>query len=190
MVHAPNSPLRERGEKYVNISPLIIDNSIKTGLKNLYDNPSEVGADRLVNAAAAYKKYGGPVIVVDFGTATTFCYISKEGEYCGGIIVPGMKISIDALFQKAAKLPKVEMIKPPRVIGKNTINSIQSGIINGYASLVDGIIRKMEAEIKEKPFVVATGGLAELISCESTSIKEVNQTLTLDGRTLRLEMNR
>lgn len=190
VVPATISPLTEMCRKYFNLSPLIVDNTVETGLKNLYDNPAEVGADRLVNAAAAFRKYGGPVIVVDFGTATTFCYISKSAEYCGGIIVPGIKISIDALFERAAKLPKVELIKPPKVIGKNTINSIQSGIIYGYASLVDGIIEKMENEISENPFVVATGGLADLIAPQSKKIKETNQMLTLEGLKIIYELNK
>lgn len=189
VVPAAIYPLTEMCEKYFKIKPLIVDNSVKTGLKNLYDNPAEVGADRLVNAAAAFSKYGGPVTVVDFGTATTFCYISKAGEYCGGIIVPGIKISIDALFQRAAKLPKVEMLKPPSVIGRNTINSIQSGIIHGYSSLVDGIIEKIESEINEKPFVVATGGLADLISDESKKIKETDHMLTLEGLKMIYKLN-
>lgn len=151
--------------KLFNITPLIVGPGIKTGINIKYDDPAEVGADRIVNAIAAYEKYGGPLIIVDFGTATTFCVISEKGEYLGGAIAPGIKISSDVLFEKAAKLPKVELVKPRRVIGKNTINSMQAGIIYGYAGLVEYIVKKMKAEIRDKSVkVVATGGFVTLLS--------------------------
>ncbi|MBI5376844.1 MAG: type III pantothenate kinase [Candidatus Schekmanbacteria bacterium] len=190
VVPATIAPLKEMAEKYFKAKPVVVDNKVNTGLKNLYENPAEVGADRIVNAAAAYKRYGGPTIVVDFGTATTFCYITSKGEYCGGIIVPGIKISMDALFQKAAKLPKIELIKPPTVIGKNTVNSMQSGILYGYAALVDGLITRMEKEVGKKCFVVATGGLAMLVAGESKKIKEINQMLTIEGLKIVYELNK
>jgi len=167
------SPLVGMAEKYFNVVPIIVDSETKTGLRILYDNPKEVGADRIVNAVAAFKKYGGPTIVVDFGTATTFCSISKNAEYRGGIIVPGIMIALEALFQRAAKLPRIELKKPDRVLGKNTANSMQSGIIFGYAGLVDGLISRLEKELGEKSFVVATGGLAEVIASESKKIKNL-----------------
>ncbi|OGL46264.1 MAG: pantothenate kinase [Candidatus Schekmanbacteria bacterium RBG_16_38_11] len=182
--------LLEMAGKYFGVTPLVVDSEIKTGLKILYENPREVGADRVVNAVAAFKKYGGPTIVVDFGTATTFCVISKNAEYLGGVIVPGIMIALQALFQSAAKLPRVELKRPETVLGRNTKSSMQSGIIFGYAGLVDGIISRLEEELKEKYFVVATGGLAEFIASETKKIKEVSPFLTLEGLKIIYEMNK
>lgn len=177
--------------KLFDITPLIVGPGIKTGMDIKYDNPKQVGADRIVNGVAAYEKYGGPLIVVDFGTATTFCAISKNGEYLGGSIVPGIKISSDALFQRAAKLPRVELTKPGRVICKNTVNSIQAGIIYGYVGIVEYIIRKMTRELKSYNVkAIATGGLAALIASETKYIDIVDKTLTLEGLKIIYERNR
>jgi len=183
------NPLLEMAKKYFRIVPLLVDSEIKTGLKILYENPNDVGADRIVNAVAAFKKYGGPTIVIDFGTATTFCAISKKAEYLGGVIVPGIMIGIEALFQRAAKLPRIELKKPEKVLGKSTISSMQSGIIFGYACLVDGLVERLEDELQEECFVVATGGLAEFIASETKKIKEVSPFLTLEGLKLIFEIN-
>jgi len=175
--------------KYIKVDPLVIGPGIKTGMNIRYDNPREVGADRIVNAVAAYEKYGGPVIVVDFGTATTFCVISQKGEYLGGVICPGIKISMEALFQRASKLPKIELVKPEKVIGKNTISSMQSGIVYGYVGSVDYIVNRIKAEMLQdymqesdkKIKVIATGGLAGMISAESSTIDKIDPLLTLEG---------
>jgi type III pantothenate kinase len=168
-------------EKYFNVKPLIVGPGIKTGMPILYDNPREVGADRIVNAVAAYEKYGGDIIVVDFGTATTFDYISKKGEYMGGCISPGIMIASEALFNKTAKLPRVELSRPKSVIGKDTVSSMQAGILFGYASLVDGLVNRIKAEIKSDSKVIATGGLATIIAPEAKSINVVDEMLTLEG---------
>ncbi len=167
--------------KYVGMEPIIVTSETKTGINILYDNPLDVGADRIVNAVAALKLYGGPVIIVDFGTATTFCAITANGDYLGGVICAGIKISMDALFARAAKLPRVELSKPKRIIGKNTIESMQSGAVYGYAGQVDYIVSKMKSEMGGNPKVVATGGLARLIAEEAKSIDEINRKLTLEG---------
>ncbi len=181
-------PLTKMAEKYFHLSPLIVGPGVKTGLNIVMDNPREVGADRVVNAVGGIELYGGPLIIVDFGTATTFCAISEKEEYVGGSIAPGIGISTEALFQKAAKLPRVEVVKPRRVIAKDTISSIQSGIYYGFVGQVDGIVKHMIKEVQQKPFVVATGGLAGLIAKESETIEEVNYFLTLEG--LRLIFNK
>jgi type III pantothenate kinase len=175
-------------EKYFNLKPLIVGPGIKTGMPILYDNPREVGADRIVNAVAAYEKYGGDIIIVDFGTATTFDYISKKGEYMGGCITPGIMIASEALFSKTAKLPRVELSRPKSVIGKDTISSMQAGILFGYAGLVDGLIDRIKTEVKSNPKVIATGGLATVIANETKSINIVDEMLTLEG--LRILYNR
>lgn len=167
--------------KYFNIKPMIVGPGIKTGMPIIYDNPREVGADRIVNAIAAYEKYNGDIIIVDFGTATTFDYVSHKGEYMGGCICPGIMISSEALFMKAAKLPRVEIIRPKSVIGRDTISSMQSGILFGYASMVDGLVERIKAEIKSNPKVIATGGFAKIISPETKSINIVDEMLTLEG---------
>lgn len=175
--------------RYFGIEPLVVGPGTRTGLKIRYDNPHEVGADRIVNAVAAYERYGGPVIVVDFGTATTFCAISASAEYLGGVIAPGIGISSEALFQRAARLPRVEITKPETVVGRNTVRSMQSGILYGFVGQVDEIVRRMKAELGWAPRVIATGGLAELIANESAEIDEVNGDLTLEGLRIIYEKN-
>jgi type III pantothenate kinase len=180
----------EMSRKYFKIEPLVVTHELKTGIQIRTDNPKEVGADRIVNAAAAYKLYGGPLIIVDFGTATTFCAIQKNGDYLGGAICPGINISAEALFQRASKLPRVELVKPAKVIGTDTISAMQAGLIYGYAGLVDGIVERMKRVLSPKVRVVATGGLAELVYPETTSIQEIKPHLTLEGLRLLFELNR
>ena len=182
--------LDRMARKYFELEPLIIGPGIKTGLNIVTDNPREVGADRIVNAVAALDLYGGPLVIVDFGTATTYCAISGDGDYLGGVIAPGIGISMEALFEKAAKLPRVEIVRPPRVIGKDTITSMQSGIVFGFVGQVDGIVRRISDELGGDPFVVATGGFASLIARESETIKEVNALLTLEGLRLISKLNK
>jgi type III pantothenate kinase len=168
-------------QKYFNVKPLIVGPGVKTGMPIFYDNPKEVGADRIVNAVAGYEKYKQDLIIVDFGTATTFDYISKKGEYMGGCIAPGIMIASEALFERAAKLPRVELSKPKSVVGKDTVSSMQAGIMYGYAGLVDGICERIKAEVKSDPLVVGTGGLARLVAPETKSITVVDDMLTLEG---------
>jgi type III pantothenate kinase len=168
-------------QKYFGIDPLIVGPGVKTGMPIFYDNPKEVGADRIVNAVAAYEKYQREMIIVDFGTATTFDYISPKGEYMGGCIAPGIMISSEALFERASKLPRVELCKPRLIITKDTVSGIQAGIMYGYAGLVDGIVERMKAESASKPLVVATGGLAKLISGVAKHIDVVDEMLTIEG---------
>src|SRR4030042_771589 len=175
--------------KYFNVKPLIVGPGIKTGMPILYDNPREVGADRIVNAVAAYEKYKRESIIVDFGTATTFDYVSKKGEYMGGCIAPGVMISSEALFERAAKLPRVEFSKPKSVITKDTVSAMQAGIIFGYAGLIDGIVERMKAEIKTKPLVIATGGLASVVAPETKCIDKIEEMLTLEGLRIIYNLN-
>ncbi len=175
--------------KYFTRKPLIVGPGIKTGMPILYDNPREVGADRIVNAVAAFEKYGRESIVVDFGTATTFDYVSARGEYMGGCITPGIMISSEALFNRAAKLPRVELSKPKSIIAKDTVSSMQAGIMYGYAGLVDGIVARMKEETGTEPLVVATGGLAGVIGPETKSINLVDGMLTLEGLRIIYERN-
>lgn len=182
--------LEGMAEKYFGVKPLVVGPGVKTAMPIRYDNPKEVGADRIVNAIAAYEFYGGPLIVVDFGTATTFDAISKEGEYLGGAIAPGIGISTEALYTRAAKLPRIELGKPKKVIGKNTETSMQAGIIFGFVGQTDGIVTRMKQEMGGKAYVVATGGLAELISKESANIDRVDPNLTLEGLRIIYERNK
>ncbi len=168
-------------QKYFNLKPLIVGPGVKTGMPIFYDNPKEVGADRIVNAVAGYEKYKKDLIIVDFGTATTFDYVSEKGEYMGGCISPGIMISSDALFERAAKLPRVELSKPKSIVAKDTVSSMQAGIMYGYAGLVDGICDRIKAEVKSNPLVVATGGLAKIVAPETKSIDVVDEMLTLEG---------
>jgi len=175
--------------KYLFKEPMIVGPGIKTGLNIKCDNPKEIGADRIVNAVAAFDIYKSALIIVDFGTATTFCAVSSKGEYLGGVICPGIKISLEALFLQTAKLPRIEIAKPENVIGRNTINSMQSGIVYGYIGQVDYLVKRMKKEMKDNEIkVIATGGLAKVISEESVMIDEVNGFLTLEG--LKLIYNR
>lgn len=189
VVPSLNVELEWMCQRYFNCKPLLVGPGTKTGLAIKYDNPREVGADRVVNAVAAYHKYGGPLIIVDFGTATTFCVVSKAGEYLGGAIAPGIKISTDALVTRASKLPRVELALPKSMIGKNTVMSMQVGIMYGFVGQVEGIINRMKKEIGEDIRVIATGGLAALIAGETDSIDEVDEFLTLDGLRLIYELN-
>lgn len=177
--------------KYINKNPMVIGPGIKTGINIKYETPSQVGADRIVNAVAGFEKYGGPLILIDFGTATTFCYINKMGEYLGGAITPGIKISSEALFQRASRLHKVELIETQTVIGKNTTSAMQAGIFHGYVGLVDNIVRKMIEESGEEDVkVVATGGLASLIISQTQNVKLVDKNLTLEGLRIIHEKNK
>jgi len=184
-----DSTLREVCERYFQSKPLFIEPGVKTGMPVHYDNPAEVGADRIVNSVAAYEKYGGPCIVVDFGTATTFDVISKKGEYLGGVITPGIGISADALFARTARLPRVDVRKPPRVLATNTVHSVQSGLYHGYIGLIDGILERLLAEMGSDVKVVATGGLAKLMGEGSKYIREVDDLLTLEGLRIIYERN-
>ncbi len=175
---------------YFEQEPLIVDAGVKTGVKIRYDNPREVGADRVVDAAAVYRLYGGPACVVDFGTATTFDAISREGDYLGGAIAPGIGIAAEALFSKAAKLPRIDLVRPPRAIGSNTVHSMQSGLLFGYVGLVEGMVARFRAELGDDMRVIGTGGLAETIARETDVIQAVDPWLTLKGLRIIWELNR
>jgi len=174
---------------YVRIEPLVVDAGTKTGVRIRYDNPREVGADRVVDAAAVQHLYGGPACVVDFGTATTFDAISADGDYLGGAIAPGIQIAAEALTRRTAKLPRVDLVRPPRTIGTNTVHSIQSGLWFGYIGLVEGMVARFKAELGGRCKVVATGGLAELIASETSVIEIVDPWLTLKGLRLIYQLN-
>ncbi|HZJ56982.1 MAG TPA: type III pantothenate kinase [Clostridia bacterium] len=177
-------------KKYFDIEPLVIGPGIKTGMNIRIDDPKEVGADRIVNAIAAYETYRSPLVIIDFGTATTFCAVSAQGEYLGGCISTGIKISTEALFQYAAKLPRIELIKPTNIIGKNTVESMQAGIVYGYIGQVDYIVRRMKRELNAPNVkVIATGGLATLIARDSETVDEIDENLTLRGLKIIYERN-
>jgi len=175
---------------YLNRQPLIIDAGVKTGVRVRYDDPKQVGADRIVDAAAAYKLYGGPICIVDFGTGTTFDAISETGDYLGGAIAPGIGIAADALFQRASKLPRVDLVRPPTAIGKNTVHSMQSGLLFGYVGLVEGMVARFRNELGPNMKVIGTGGLAELIAKETDIIQIIAPWLTLEGLRIVYDLNR
>jgi type III pantothenate kinase len=180
----------ELSQRCFNIAPLVVGAGTKTGVRILLDEPREAGADRIVNAAAAHHLYSGPVIIVDIGTATTFDTVSGEGDYLGGAIAPGINTAAEALFMRTAKLPRVELVRPAHAIGRNTISAMQSGLVFGYVGLVESIINRIQAELKEKARVVATGGYASLIAGETSIIDIINPDLTLIGLRLIYMMNR
>ena len=182
--------VEELSRRYFHVSPLVVGAGIKTGVRIRMDNPREVGTDRIVNAAAAHHLYGKPVIIVDLGTATTFDTISREGDYLGGAIAPGLVTAAESLFTRAAMLPRVELVHPERAIGTNTIAAMQSGIVFGYVSLIEGMVARMQRELGEKAKVVATGGYAELLAKETSVIDVVNPDLTLIGLRLIYLMNK
>ncbi|PKO20696.1 MAG: pantothenate kinase [Chloroflexi bacterium HGW-Chloroflexi-1] len=181
---------REVSQTYLGQDPLVVDVGVKTGVRIRYEPPREVGADRVVNCAAVQQKYGGPACVVDFGTATTFDAISREGDYLGGAIAPGIGIAAEALFARAAKLYRVELAPPPQAIGTNTVMAIQSGIFFGYVGLVEGLVARFRRELGDDMKVIATGGLAERVAPETSVIQYVDPWLTLDGLRIIYEMNR
>jgi type III pantothenate kinase len=176
-----DAPLTGMAERYFHTTPLFVTPDTDIGLKVLYDNPREVGADRVVNGVAAFNRYGGPAVVVDLGTTINFDVVSANAEYLGGMICPGIGMSISGLFAKTARLPMVDFREPARLIGKNTVNSIQSGLYYGFAGLIDGIVERVIAELGSKTTVIATGGQARLIAQVSRTVKEINEDLTLEG---------
>lgn len=176
-------------ERYLGHKPLVVDAEVHTGVRILLDNPKEVGTDRVVNAVAAYRRYGGPACVVDLGTATTFDLLSATGDYLGGAIAPGLGIAAEALTQRTAKLPRIDLVRPPSVIGKNTIQAMQSGLLFGYVGLVEGLVARFRAELGPELKVIATGGLASLLAAETTAFDAIDPWLTLEGLRLVWEMN-
>ena len=183
-------PIEQLCRRYLHVEPVIVGPGIKSGMPILYENPREVGADRIVNAVAAYARWPQGAIVVDFGTATTFDVVTARGEYAGGVIAPGLTVSADALFSATAKLPRVELVRPRNAVGRNTVASIQAGLVFGYAGLVDAIVERIKAEVDFVPRVVGTGGLAPLIARETRTIAECDDMLTLQGLALIYERNR
>ena len=186
----PVMPTLERMcQRYFGLTPLVIGPGVKTGMDIKYDNPREVGADRIVNAVAAYEKFGGPVIIIDFGTATTFCAVDKKGTYLGGAICPGIGISTDALVQRTAKLPRIEVVRTDKVICRNTVESMQAGVFYGFVGQVDGIVARMRKELGCKAKVVATGGLAVIVAPATDAIDVVEPMLTLEGLRIIYDRN-
>jgi type III pantothenate kinase len=183
-------PIEQLCRRYLHLEPMIVGPGIKSGMPILYENPREVGADRIVNAVAAYRRWPGGAIVVDFGTATTFDVVTSRGEYAGGVIAPGLSLSADALFSATAKLPRVEIARPRTTVGRTTVASMQSGLVFGYAGLVDAIVDRIKAEVDFSPRVVGTGGLARLIAKETRTIDECDEMLTLEGLALLYERNK
>jgi type III pantothenate kinase len=190
VVPPATAPLERFFRRFTQVTPLVVGPGIKSGMPILYENPREVGADRIVNAVAAYARYPQGAIVVDFGTATTFDVVTDKGEYAGGIIAPGLMVSADALFRSTAKLPRVEVVRPRSAVGRNTVASIQSGLVFGYSGLVDALIARIRAEVKFTPKVIATGGIAPIIAAESTAIEVCDELLTLQGLRIIHERNR
>jgi type III pantothenate kinase len=180
----------EACRQYLNLDPLVVDAGIKTGVRVRYEDPRTVGADRIVDAVAVLHLYGTPACVVDFGTATTFDAIAENGDYLGGAIAPGIGIASEALFQRAAKLPRVDLQKPPSVIGRNTVHSMQSGLLYGYVGLVEGMVGRFRQELGPNMKVIATGGLADVVANETSAIQIVAPWLTLDGLQIIWDMNR
>jgi type III pantothenate kinase len=190
VVPAALFPMEQLCRRHLHVEPLVVGPGIKSGMPILYENPREVGADRIVNAVAAYQRWPGGAIVVDFGTATTFDVVTARGEYAGGVIAPGLVVSADALFTATAKLPRVEIARPRAAVGRNTVASMQAGLVFGYAGLVDAIVDRIKAEVDFAPRVVGTGGLAPLIAKETRTIDECDDMLTLQGLALIYERNR
>jgi type III pantothenate kinase len=176
-------------QQYLGMAPLVVDAGVKTGVRVLYEDPKAVGADRIADAAGVQKLYGGPACVVDFGTATTFDGISKDGDYLGGAIAPGIGIAAEALFLRTAKLPRVDLQRPPFAIGRNTVHAMQSGLLFGYVALVEGMVERFRKELGRHMKVIATGGLAEIISAETDVIEIVAPWLTLDGLQIIWQLN-
>ena len=181
--------LERMASKYFKLKPLIVGPGLKTGLNIKYDNPKEVGADRIVNAVAAIHEYGSPLTIADFGTATTYCYINEAHQYMGGDIAPGIGISTEALYSRAAKMPRIEIARPENIIGKNTVSAMQAGIVYGFVGQAEGIITRMKLQSREVPTVIATGGMASLIAAESKLIDKVDPFLTLKGLYLIYKRN-
>ena len=182
--------LQGMAKKYFLCEPLIVGPGVKTGISILYRNPSEVGADRIVNSVAAFEKYGGPLIIVDFGTATTFDVVSNKGEYLGGSIFPGVQISLEALFKNTAKLPRVDMTLPEKVIGKSTVESLRSGAVYGFSGMVEAIVRQIKDELGQNARVIATGGVLDWITNKTSVIDTLDPFLTLDGLRIIYEKNK
>jgi type III pantothenate kinase len=190
VVPTATGAVAEACRRFVSCEPMIVDASVKTGIRILYDDPDKVGSDRIVDVAAAYKFYGGPACIIDFGTATTFDAVSECGDYLGGAITPGIRVAAEALFQRASKLPKVDLVRPPAAVGRNLVHSLQSGILLGYVGLVEGVIGRFRAELGDGTKVIATGGLAEMISRETNAISILAPWLTLDGLRIIYDLNR
>ena len=181
--------LQDMGRKYFSCDPLVVGPGIKTGMSILYSNPAEVGADRIVNSVAAFEKFGGPLIIVDFGTATTFDAVSKKGEYLGGAIFPGIQISLEALFKHTAKLPRIDMVVPDNAIGKSTAESIRSGAVYGFAGMIEGVVRQMKSELGENTHVVGTGGIVDWMDSTTTVFDMIDPFLTLEALRIIYERN-